>query len=345
MAKSKKNAKPEPDAPIPAPQQPQQQQQQPPPPPAEAEAEADAIPSIELTPEEEAAVGFIHLGLAPTPSTASFSVSVGPVVFFSVLDHYIRRHESLTRVMGVLLGVRSEDGAEVEVRNCFPLSHTETEDSIAIDPDYLQKMYSLHQRVNPKEVIVGWYATGHAVIENSVHIHDFFHTETQPFQPVHLLVDTTLKAERLGIQAFVSSPVGAPGSEFPGALFVQVPCQVKLAEGERSGLDIISMAKANPSGASTLSDIDSLERSIVMIDEMLESVANYVAAVRNGEIEGNTAIGRFLMDTISSIPRIDPAAFEKMFSSQLQDMLMVVYLANLTRTQLAIAHRLHDLID
>jgi translation initiation factor 3 subunit F len=48
----------------------------------------------------------------------------------SILDHAIRRDQP-TRVIGALLGVRSEDG-EVEVRNCFALPHTESEDQVCI---------------------------------------------------------------------------------------------------------------------------------------------------------------------------------------------------------------------
>lgn len=50
------------------------------------------------------------------------------------------------------------------------------------------------------------------------------------------------------------------------------------------------------------------------------------------------------MDTVSVVPKIDSAAFEKMFNSHLQDLLMVVYLANMTRTQLAVAERLQLLV-
>ncbi|KAJ1564054.1 hypothetical protein HK405_015961 [Cladochytrium tenue] len=127
-------------------------------------------------------------------------------------------------------------------------------------------------------------------------------------------------------------------------MFLQVPCEVKLADGERGGLDIISSETPEEGGAPLLTDMDSLERSVLAVQEMLDGVAAYVAAVQNGEIEPNNAIGRFLMDTVESIPRIDPAAFEKMFNSHLQDLLMVVYLANLTRTQLSIAQRLHSLV-
>ncbi|KAJ3103494.1 hypothetical protein HDU97_010077 [Phlyctochytrium planicorne] len=288
---------------------------------------------------------FLHLNLQPVGGTASFSTSVGPVVLFSILDHYVRRpEEESKRVIGALLGVRSEDGAEIEIKNCFPLSHTETEDSVAIDPDYLQQMYSLHQRVNAKEVIVGWYATGNVIDANSVLMHEFFQNEAFPHQPVHLLVDTLMTDGRFGIRAYSASPMGTPGSENGGSIFVQIPCDVKFIDSERSGLDLIANAKSQTEGSTLLSDMDSLEKSVALIQGILETVSKYIAEVQAGRIPANNAIGRFLMDTISSVPRINVAEFDKMFNNHLQDLLMVVYLSNLTRSQLAIAQRLHNLV-
>jgi translation initiation factor 3 subunit F len=37
---------------------------------------------------------------------------------------------------------------------------------------------------------------------------------------------------------------------------------------------------------------------------------------------------------VSSLPRFDAATLEKMFNTNMQDMLMLVYLGNLARTQL-----------
>lgn len=60
----------------------------------------------------------------------AFSTSVNPLVFFSILDHYLRRNADQDRVIGTLLGVRSEDGAEVEIKGCYPVPHLETQDQV-----------------------------------------------------------------------------------------------------------------------------------------------------------------------------------------------------------------------
>ncbi|CAB4411503.1 unnamed protein product [Rhizophagus irregularis] len=77
---------------------------------------------------------------------------------------------------------------------------------------------------------------------------------------------------------------------------------------------------------------------------MLERVTDYVNKVLDGSIPADNTIGRFLMDTISVVPKVDKVEFEKMFNGHLQDLLMVSYLANMTRTQLAIAERLQLLV-
>jgi translation initiation factor 3 subunit F len=46
------------------------------------------------------------------------------------------------------------------------------------------------------------------------------------------------------------------------------------------------------------------------------------------------------MSSLGMLQKLDVAAFEKMFNNSLQDLLMVTYLSNLTRAQLALAERL-----
>ena len=49
---------------------------------------------------------------------------------------------------------------------------------------------------------------------------------------------------------------------------------------------------------------------------------------------------RLLQQLVASAPRLPTESFGKMFNTQVQDMLTIVYLANLTRTQLALAEKL-----
>ncbi|KAF9323897.1 hypothetical protein BG006_001037, partial [Podila minutissima] len=164
----------------------------------------------------------------------AFTTSVNPLVFFSILDHYLRRNAGQDRVIGTLLGVRSEDGTEVEIKGCYPVPHLETQDQVEVDMEYHRTMFDLHKQVNPKEVIVGWYATGADLNHYSALIHDFYQREVSSFPAVHLTMDTALTNERLGVKTYIAAPVGIT-SKADNCMFVPVPCDVKYFKAERAG--------------------------------------------------------------------------------------------------------------
>lgn len=80
---------------------------------------------------------------------------VHPVTLFSILDHFIRRTDGQERVIGTLLGHVTPAG-NVEVTNCFPVPHSETEETMAINADFHAQLMALYRKVNSKEKIVGW---------------------------------------------------------------------------------------------------------------------------------------------------------------------------------------------
>lgn len=68
--------------------------------------------------------------------------------------------------------------------------------------------------------------------------------------------------------------------------------------------------------------------------------ADRVMVLQSGKVKGDPRIGRFLADTITAVPRVSPAELERLVADNAQDALLIMYLANLVRTQLALADRL-----
>jgi hypothetical protein len=64
------------------------------------------------------------------------------------------------------------------------------------------------------------------------------------------------------------------------------------------------------------------------------------AAPQEGRCKGDPAIGRYLADTLSLVPHFGKAEFERLFNESVQDVMMVSYLSNLLRTQIALAEKL-----
>lgn len=59
-------------------------------------------------------------------------VQVHPVALFSIVDSYERRQETDKRVIGSLLGVKSQPGL-VEIRSGYAVPHNETADEVGVD--------------------------------------------------------------------------------------------------------------------------------------------------------------------------------------------------------------------
>lgn len=256
-----------------------------------------------------------------------------PTVLFNICDSFIRRNDQQERVIGTLLGSISADGT-VEIRNSYAVPHSEQADQVAVDIDYNRTMYELHQRVNPKEVVVGWYSTGSSLSPSDTLIHDFYGREVA--NPVLLIVDTAFAEEKVNIKVFVSTLLTL-GERQLAAQFHEVQLDLRLVEAERIGFDVLkkTMVEKLPN------DLEGLEATIERLQEMIDRVFRYVDDVLEGQIEPDNSIGRFLADTMSAVPRISSDAFDKLFNDSVQDLLLVLYLANLTKTQLTLAEKLN----
>ncbi|KAK4496083.1 hypothetical protein PRZ48_012062 [Zasmidium cellare] len=295
---------------------------------------------------------FLHLArpLAPAavsaaaPSTAPVSVTVQPQALFSILDHASRRPAEQERVIGTLLGTRSEDGTEVEIRNCYAVPHTETAEQVEVDMDYQKRMLELHLKAAPKEVLIGWYATSSELNTFSALIQNFYSQQgegTFPHPAVHLTV-STIAGQDVKADTYISAPIGVTAERAADScLFIPVPHEIKYGEAEKSGLELIAGARDREDRSQLLqTDIETLERAIEQVLEMLERVSNYVSNVLDEEAEPSSALGQFLMNTLSLAPKVDPESIEKDFNNHIQDVLLVSYLANTIRTQIDLSNRL-----
>ncbi|KAJ8518886.1 hypothetical protein ONZ45_g4115 [Pleurotus djamor] len=283
----------------------------------------------------------IHVQKAASASAAlraPSQVTIHPVALFSILDHYLRRTDSQDRVIGTLLGTRT-DSDVVEVKSSFAVLYTETSEQVGVDMEYHKTMYELHHKVNPKEVIVGWYSTGSTLNTYSALIQNLYSQETAPYPAIHVALNTGVEPDsKPGVTAHISSPIGVfPKPE--NCVFTPVPVELKFHPHERSGLDLLTQTAASPSLSTPqpTTDFEVLEKAIESVSAMLDRVLTYVRAVIAGEIEGDVAVGKYLMDTLgASTEDLEKGGF----NASLQDTLMFSYLANLVRSQAEVSSRL-----
>ena len=272
------------------------------------------------------------------------SVIVEPSTLFGIVDHHMKRNKGQDFVMGTLLGV--EEGGVVTVCSGFPVPHTEVENQIALNSDFHTTMLALQQKVTPKHKVVGWYAMGEAINENTTLFHDFYGQDVE--RPVHLLFDLGLSGGKKGMacKAYVSNGLTL-GEAKVGTAFKQVAMTVSSSDADRVGIDTLvkmgggdAVAAKVGGGAASAGELDSVESTVRKLLETLEGVTEYVETVVKGQQTAEPAVVRLLQQLVAAAPRLPAESFGKMFNTQVQDMLTIVYLANLTRTQLALAEKL-----
>ncbi|KAG8624568.1 hypothetical protein KVT40_007635 [Elsinoe batatas] len=284
------------------------------------------------------------LAVGASSITAPLSVTIQPQALFAILDHSLRRPADSERVIGTLLGTRSEDGTEVEIKNCYAVPHTETAEQVEVDMEYQKSMLGLHLRANPREVLIGWYATSSELNTFSALIQNFYSQQgegTWPHPAVHLTC-ATVPGKDVEVRAYISAPIGVtPERAADSCSFIPVPHEVRYGEAEKSGLEAISAAKDKEDRTLALAtDVEGLERNIELVLGMLDRVSNYVSNVLDEEAEPSGALGQFLMNTLSLAPKVDPQDIERDFNNHIQDVLLVSYLANTIRTQIDLSNRL-----
>lgn len=268
----------------------------------------------------------------------------------------------------------------VEITNCFAVPHAERGDEVAIGKDFNKKMLALHMR-SSKEVVVGWYASASSdndtnasdntnnnnntndglVTDTSSLIHEFYAGECDDTDPVHLVVDTRLihntnNNNCLQIKAFRFAPLIVQ-AEHVGNLFHELQLTLHNNEAETICLNQMIQHSSTTSsststgsssdimgatgGAEPTSDVSGLQVSLEQLMELLDSTLTFVDSVVDGTVAPDAAKGRQIADTLATVPRLRPEIFDQLFHNSLQDLLMVTYLSNLTRTQLELAEKLN----
>jgi translation initiation factor 3 subunit F len=205
-------------------------------------------------------------------------------------------------------------------------------------------MLQLHQRANRKEVVVGWYATAAAgsttlIADTSSLIHDFYSTECEEGDPVHIVLDTRLQENSLSVQAYTSTPVtlSADDEEAMAHLFHHIPLTLESTEAESICLNEMRKQQINTNSSVKEDSASLLQESIRRLLGLVDTTLEYVNEVVDGKREPNPNVGRQLAQALSQVPQVP----EQVFHEHLQDLLMVTYLSNLTRTQLGIAEKIH----
>ena len=152
-------------------------------------------------------------------------------------------------------------------------------------------------------------------------------------------------------------------------MFTPIPVDITAYDPEVTGLDLLHKTKfAKMRQVEPIPDLARVSEGTAKLEHMLDAVIAYVEDVLTGKEKPNNSVGRKLLDLVYSVPKMTPDEFEKMINSNMkvififfkkntifklfmcclltliflffQDLLMVIYLTQLTKTQLQLHEKL-----
>ena len=139
--------------------------------------------------------------------TKQMHCSLHPSIVSQILDHYMRKPNEQSTVMGALLG--SVDGSNVGIQTSFGIPFSQQKDGsvISVDFDYAEKMQRFQRKVNPKEGMIGLYKSGKSVDKETIEIWFEYMQKLMANsksavlpQPLLLLIDPEMTDNKLAIK-------------------------------------------------------------------------------------------------------------------------------------------------
>lgn len=111
------------------------------------------------------------------------------------------------------------------------------------------------------------------------------------------------------------------------------------------GLQLCEKTIAPPSNqrsknVSPMLDLAQVSDASAKLSTLLDELLTYVEDVLNSKQPPDNAVGRSLLDLIHSVPHMNTEQFAQMFNSNVKDLLMVISLSQLIKTQLQLNEKL-----
>jgi len=242
--------------------------------------------------------------------------------------------------VGILLG--SLRGKILDVSNSFAVPFDEEDkdkDVWFLDHEYLENMYAMFKKVNAKERIVGWYHTGPKLNQNDISINELIRKYCH--NSVLVIIDAKPRDLGLPTEAYIAVEEvhddGSPTSK----TFEHVLSEIGAEEAEEVGVEHL-LRDIKDTTLGTLSQrVTNQLMGLKGLQSQIDSIRKYLELVVNNKLPINHPIIYLLQDIFNLLPNTSNELFVKSTFVKTNDQMLVVYLASLVRSVIA----LHNLIN
>ncbi|ODV78660.1 uncharacterized protein CANTADRAFT_90966 [Suhomyces tanzawaensis NRRL Y-17324] len=308
---------------------------------------------------------FMHL-VRPNVSAPAAGSANGPAnikihapALFQILEIIPKQAlDSNKRIIGTLLGIRSEDGLEFEIRDAFMVPCDETGDSISIEDQTHKSLYQLYKKAHPKESVLGWFGSSDVLDGTTLLIHDFYSKGSDrafPHPAIYLNVDYLTKNNEITAPKF-NTYIGAAVGKGPSGvqvgwkapnttnsyIFTPIPNQViNSTVTEKISFNMLKNQSINKNAITLSSDMSYLSDQLDAVTANIDNLLQYIDA-NAGSSDKDLDLLRLLSNNLLSKPQIltDLDKLETHFRDHNQDVIMIEYLTKAVKEQIELSARL-----
>lgn len=323
---------------------------------------------------------FMHLVrpnvIAPAAGSANgpASIKIHAPAMLTILE-IISQQVLNKRIIGTLLGSRSDDGLEMEIKDGFMVPINETGDSIVIEDQVHKSLYQLYKKAHPKETVLGWFGSSNQIDDITSLIHDFYSKGVDrafPFPAIYLNVEFLNEKNQIiepKITTYIGAAVGKPVSNTQqigwkttnvnnSYIFTPIPNEVinatiteKIAfktlidqkinqQNDNTNTNTNTNTNNNNGNNNNTDDLSYLSQQLNKATDNVGQLLSYIE--NNGNKDQDIDLLRLLSNQLLNKPAIltNLPELEKLFKDHNQDVIMIEYLTKAVKDQIELSTRL-----
>lgn len=300
---------------------------------------------------------FMHL-VRPNVAAPAASLALGPAkikihtpALLQILEIVAKQVlPENKRAIGTLLGIRSDDGLEFEIREVFMVPCDDTGDTVVIDDLAHKTMYQLYKKAHPKEAVLGWFGSLKEIDDTTGLIHDFYSKGTDrayPFPAIYLNVDF-LDAEgnpkTPEIITYIGAAIGKSqqGWKQSNYIFSPIPNEVVHATATAQ-IAYSQLVK----GKTLEQDLQYLDQQLDDTSDNIDAMLCAIEQLENSDDDASLEALRMLSNNLLSRPKLadDVEALSQLFRNHNQDVVMIEFLTKAVKEQIELLAKLTQLSE
>lgn len=272
------------------------------------------------------------------------------------------------RVIGTLLGARSDDGSYFEIRDAFMVPCNETGDSLAIEEHTHKTLFQLYKKAHPKEHVLGWFGSSSQIDSTTGLIHDFYSKGSDrayPYPAIYLNVEYLSNSNEISLPklfTYIGAAIGKPNNNLQkigwktqnttnSYIFTPIPNEIISGSiSEKLSLNFLSDPNNLRNNNNSISfqnqdekNTSQLSKEIKSVSNKIEQLLSFINGINTNSISDKDVdllrhLSNNLLNKPQTLANLDD--LRSHFRAHNQDVIMIEYLTKAVKEQIELSARL-----